>query len=95
MKNKTYGIHTNLCNILDTVEGIDRNMRIDYLRDKYNITVADAMIVWEYDFEDLVNKFGLERAIHKVKQHYQTRQQQNNEARVIERIIQQGLGGNK
>lgn len=95
MKNKTYGIHTRLRAILDTVEEIDRNMRIDYLRDKYGITVMDAMIVWEYDFEDLVDRFGLEEAIEKVRTHYKKRQQQSYEERAVERIIQRGLGGRR
>ena len=92
MKIKTYGIHTRLKRLIDGLE-IDRNLRVDYLRDKYGLSVMDAMIAWEYDIEDLIERFGLEEAMEKIKAHYRKRQQQSYAEKAVERIIQRGLGG--
>lgn len=79
-KFKSRGIHTRLHALVERAGGIDRDARIDYLRDKYNLSVQEAMVVWEYDYEVLVQHYGKKEALDKIVEHKERKKEDGEKA---------------
>lgn len=54
MKFITYGVHTRLHYLLERINGINEEMRINYLHDLYKIDKEILGRIYLYDIENLV-----------------------------------------